>query len=100
MPHPFLFGILNITEDSFSDGGRFLEPEAALVQAKKLIAEGADALDVGAASSNPSSDPVPPYVEIGRLAPNVLAAREQARKLSVDSCASETKLRDLEEDVA
>ena len=100
MPHPFLFGILNITEDSFSDGGRFLEPEAALVQAKKLIAEGADALDVGAASSNPSSDPVPPYVEIGRLAPIVLAAKEEGWKLSVDSFASETQLWALEEDVA
>jgi dihydropteroate synthase type 2 len=68
MAHPLLLGILNITEDSFSDGGRFLEPEAALAHARKLIADGADALDVGAASSNPNADPVPPDVEIGRLA--------------------------------
>ena len=100
MPHPFLFGILNITADSFSDGGRYLEPEAALAQARKLIAEGADALDVGAASSNPSSDPVPPDVEIGRLASIVLAAKEEGWKLSIDSFASETQLWALEEHVA
>ncbi len=99
MVHPFLFGILNITEDSFSDGGRFLEPEAALAHAKKLTAEGADALDVGAASSNPSSDPVPPDLEIGRLAPIVLAAKEEGWKLSIDSFASETQLWALEEGV-
>jgi dihydropteroate synthase len=100
MPHPFLFGILNITEDSFSDGGRFLEPEAALAHAKKLITDGADALDVGAASSNPNSDPVPPYVEIGRLATIVLAAKEEGWKVSIDSFASETQLWALEEGVA
>jgi len=99
MAHPFLFGILNITEDSFSDGGRFLEPEAALAHARKLIAEGAHALDVGAASSNPSSDPVPPDVEIARLATIVLAAKEEGWKLSVDSFASETQLWALEEGV-
>jgi dihydropteroate synthase type 2 len=100
MAHPFLFGILNITEDSFSDGGRFLDPEAALAHAKKLIADGADALDVGAASSNPNSDPVPPYVEIGRLAAIVLAAREQGWRVSIDSFASETQLWALDERVA
>ena len=100
MAHPFLFGILNITEDSFSDGGRFLEPEAALAHAKKLIAAGADALDVGAASSNPNSDPVPPYVEIGRLAAIVLAAKEEGWKVSIDSFASETQLWALDERVA
>jgi len=97
--HNFLFGILNITEDSFSDGGRFLDPEAALAQAKKLVADGADALDVGAASSHPRSEPVPPYVEIGRLAPVVLVAKEQGWKISVDSFAAETQLWALEEGV-
>jgi dihydropteroate synthase type 2 len=100
MAQPFLFGILNITEDSFSDGGRFLEPEAALAQARKLVADGADGLDVGAASSNPSSDPVPPDVEIGRLAGIVLAAKEEGWKVSVDSFASETQLWALDEGVA
>jgi dihydropteroate synthase type 2 len=87
-----IFGILNITEDSFSDGGKFLEPEAALAHANKLIEDGADALDLGAASSNPRSEPVPPDVEIGRLAPVVLVAKERGWKISIDSFASETQL--------
>jgi dihydropteroate synthase type 2 len=94
-----IFGILNITEDSFSDGGRFLDPEAALAHARELIADGADALDVGAASSNPRSEPVPPEVEIGRLAPIVFAAKEQGWKISIDSFASETQLWALDEGV-
>jgi dihydropteroate synthase type 2 len=100
MPHPSIFGILNITEDSFSDGARFLDPEAALAHAHTLIADGADALDIGAASSNPSSEPVPPYLEIGRLAPIVLVAKERGWKVSIDSFASETQLWALDEGVA
>jgi dihydropteroate synthase type 2 len=95
----FLFGILNITEDSFSDGGRFLDPEAALAHARKLVADGADALDIGAASSNPSSEPVPPDIEIGRLAPIVLVAKEQGWKISIDTFAAETQLWALDEGV-
>lgn len=87
-----IFGILNITGDSFSDGGRYLDPEAALAHAGELIADGADVLDLGAASSNPRSEPVPPETEIGRLAPLVLAAKERGWKLSIDSFASETQL--------
>ena len=94
-----IFGILNITEDSFSDGGRFLEPEAALAHAGKLIEDGADALDIGAASSNPRSEPVPPDVEIGRLAPVVLVAKQRGWKISIDSFASETQLWALSEGV-
>lgn len=94
-----IFGILNITEDSFSDGGRFLEPEAALAHAEKLIEDGADALDLGAASSNPRSEPVPPDVEIARLAPVVLVAKERGWKISIDSFTSETQLWAMEEAV-
>ena len=63
-----IFGILNITDDSFSDGGKFLKPDAAIAQAEALAAAGADVIDVGAASSNPQSRPVPPETEIARLA--------------------------------
>jgi len=62
-----IFGILNITDDSFSDGGRYLDPAAAIAHGKRLAADGADVLDVGAASSNPDSRGVPPEVEIARL---------------------------------
>jgi len=89
---PKLFGILNITEDSFSDGGRFLAPEAALKQAAALIDAGADVLDIGAASSNPEAASVAPDVEIARLAPILAAAREMGWQISVDSFAPETQL--------
>jgi dihydropteroate synthase type 2 len=82
---PALLGILNITEDSFSDGGRFLAPEAALAQARSLAANGADILDLGAASSNPNAKPVAPEVEIQRLESVVTALRASGIAISVDS---------------
>src|SRR5258706_12997969 len=87
----FLFGILNITEDSFSDGGKFLDRKAALAQAEKLIADGADALDLGAASSNPRSKGVAPEIEIARLKPIVAREKKKQWKISVDSFARETQ---------
>jgi dihydropteroate synthase type 2 len=62
-----ILGILNITDDSFFDGGKYLDPDSAIAQARALIAGGADVLDIGAASSNPDSRGVPPDVEIARL---------------------------------
>lgn len=62
-----IFGILNITDDSFSDGGKFLDPAAAIAQGRALIADGAEVIDIGAASSNPDSRGVPPETEIARL---------------------------------
>ena len=52
MPRPLLVGIVNITADSFSDGGRFLDPAAAIAHARRLAAEGADIVELGAAASN------------------------------------------------
>lgn len=80
-----LFGILNITPDSFSDGGRFMEPEAALAHGRKLIADGANALDIGAASSNPEAESVAPEVEIARMAPVVAALKKEGVPLSIDT---------------
>ena len=57
-----IFGILNITADSFSDGGDFLSPDKALAQAQKLLADGAHVLDVGPASSHPDAGDVPPHM--------------------------------------
>jgi dihydropteroate synthase len=56
---PLVMGVLNITPDSFSDGGRFLDPQAAIAQARRLIAEGADILDVGAESTRPYGGAMP-----------------------------------------
>jgi dihydropteroate synthase type 2 len=88
----FIFGILNMTEDSFSDGGRFLDPKAAREHARSLMADGADALDISGASSNPRSKEVPPEIEIARLKPIVALARKQGWPVSVDSFAAETQL--------
>jgi dihydropteroate synthase type 2 len=82
---PSLLGIVNITEDSFSDGGRFLAPDAALAHARDLLASGADILDLGAASSNPEAKPVDPQIEIARLVPVVRAMKAEQRLLSIDS---------------
>jgi len=62
-------GILNVTPDSFSDGGKFLSPEAAQTQAKKLKADGADIIDVGAESTRPGHTPVALEEELARLEP-------------------------------
>ena len=82
---PLLLGIVNITEDSFSDGGRFLAPDAALAHARNLLSDGADILDLGAASSNPEAKSVDPEVEIARLTPVVRAMKAEQRSLSIDS---------------
>ena len=65
MPLPLLVGIVNITDDSFSDGGRFLAPEAAIAHARSLADDGADIVELGAAASNVAADHVSPDAEIG-----------------------------------
>lgn len=87
----FIFGILNITEDSFSDAGRYLDPKAARDHARSLMTDGANALDIGAASSNPRSKHVPAEVEIARLKPIVALAKKQAWPVSIDTFAPETQ---------
>jgi len=64
-----IMGILNVTPDSFSDGGKFLHLDAAMQQAKKLATEGADIIDVGAESTRPGHTPVEPEEELARLEP-------------------------------
>jgi len=78
-----ILGILNITEDSFSDGAKYLDPVAAIAHGRALVADGAGVLDLGAASSNPESKGVAPKIEIGRLEPVVSALKDVA--LSIDS---------------
>lgn len=68
-------GILNVTPDSFSDGGRFLDPIAATAQARRLIAEGADILDVGGESTRPGAEPVDAEEEAARVVPVIAAIR-------------------------
>jgi dihydropteroate synthase type 2 len=91
MSAPKLFGILNITEDSFSDGGRHLDPVVAVAAARRLVADGADVIDLGAAASNIAAKPVAPEKEIHRLAPVIAALQREGVAVSVDSFALETQ---------
>ena len=81
-----VMGVLNVTPDSFSDGGRFAGQEAALAQARKLIADGADILDIGGESTRPGAAPVDEAEEIARVEPLIreLAAQTKAR-ISIDT---------------
>jgi dihydropteroate synthase len=91
-PGPALFGILNVTPDSFSDGGDFLDPEAAARQAEVLIDEGAHVVDVGGESTRPGSDPVSEEEELRRVVPvvrKILEARPGA-VVSVDTHRART----------
>lgn len=78
---PLFLGILNITPDSMSDGGRFLEPGPALAQARSLVAHGAGILDLGAESTRPGAGAVPPETEWARLEPVLAAIRRDLPEL-------------------
>ncbi|MEQ8282416.1 MAG: dihydropteroate synthase [Parvibaculum sp.] len=88
---PFILGIVNITPDSFSDGGKYFAADAAIAHARKLAAEGADVIDLGPASSNPDAAPVPPEEEIRRLGPVLEALAADGIAVSVDSFRPETQ---------
>lgn len=97
---PLLFGILNITADSFSDGGRFLAPPEAIAHGQQLMVEGADVLDIGPASSHPDSAPVSAEVEIARLAAVVPTLQRAGAVISIDSFQTETQRWALTQNVA
>jgi len=88
---PRLVGIVNITADSFSDGGRFLDPPAAIAQARRLAAGGADIVELGAAASNVAANPVSAAEEIRRLDPVLAALAGTATPLAVDTSQPETQ---------
>ncbi|EEO27127.1 dihydropteroate synthase [Oxalobacter paraformigenes] len=82
---PLVMGILNVTPDSFSDGGKFLSLSSALTRAEEMIAEGVDIIDIGAESSRPGSDPVSLQEELDRVMPVVEALKDCGKPLSVDT---------------
>jgi dihydropteroate synthase type 2 len=88
---PSVFGIVNLTEDSFSDGGRFLDPTAALAQARALVGAGAHVVDLGAAASNVDAKPVSAEEEIRRLEPLISALKADGAAVSVDSFLPEVQ---------
>jgi dihydropteroate synthase len=84
---PRIMGILNVTSDSFSDGGCYLDPSAALDRAMRMLDEGADLIDIGAESTRPGAEPVPADVQMARVLPVIegLAAIRPQPVLSIDT---------------
>jgi dihydropteroate synthase len=81
-----VMGVVNVTPDSFSDGGAYLDPGAAIAHGVRLVEEGADLLDVGGESTRPGSDPVPVDEEIARVGPVIAGLVERVRvPVSVDT---------------
>jgi dihydropteroate synthase len=88
-PYPAVMGVLNVTPDSFSDGGQFVAPERALAQARLMIAEGADIIDIGAESTRPyGSQPVSADEERKRLQPILAEVVSLGVPVSIDSMKS------------
>ncbi len=89
-----IMGVVNVTPDSFSDGGKFLSTEAAVTQGKKLAADGADILDIGGESTRPFSDPVPVDEEIERVIPVIeQLATNISIPISIDTMKAEVARR-------
>ena len=88
-PRPAVMGVLNITPDSFSDGGAFMAPEDAIAQARRMIAEGADIIDIGAESTRPyGSSAISAEEEMRRLQPILAAVVALGTPVSIDSMKS------------
>jgi len=85
--HGLVMGILNLTLDSFSDGGKFMNPDQAVAHALQMEAEGAEIIDIGGESTRPGAEPVPEAEELARVMPVIerLAGRLKAA-ISIDTC--------------
>ncbi len=88
---PLVMGILNVTPDSFSDGGKFLDPKRAIAHAEEMVAQGADIIDIGAESTRPydGMQPVSADEEVARLKPVLPAVAKLGVPVSIDSLKSE-----------
>ena len=88
-PYPAVMGVLNVTPDSFSDGGQFAAPESALAQARRMVAEGADIIDIGAESTRPyGSEAISAEEELTRLQPVLPGVVALGIPVSIDSMKS------------
>jgi dihydropteroate synthase len=88
-PYPAVMGVLNVTPDSFSDGGQFIAPERALAQARRMVAEGADIIDIGAESTRPyGAEPISAEEELQRLQPILAEIISLGVPVSIDSMKS------------
>ena len=86
---PLVMGILNVTPDSFSDGGRYQALEFAVERAELMIKDGVDIIDIGGESTRPGSPSVPVDEELRRVMPAIYALRELGYPLSIDTCKPE-----------
>lgn len=90
MINTHIMGVLNITPDSFSDGGNYLQPDAALAHARELIAQGATIIDVGGESTRPGAERVTPTEEQRRVLPVIAALSAEGIAVSIDTVNAET----------
>jgi dihydropteroate synthase len=89
MQRTLVLGILNVTPDSFADGGKFLDPADAITQGRRLIAEGADIIDVGGESTRPGAERVSEEEELKRVMPVITELVKDGAVISVDTTRSE-----------
>ena len=82
---PIVMGVVNVTPDSFSDGGDFLDPDAAILQGRRLAADGATFLDIGGESTRPGADPVPADEELRRVMPVIEGLADAGPAISIDT---------------
>ena len=89
LSQPLVMGVLNVTPDSFSDGGRFTDPDTAIAHARQLVAEGAAIIDIGGESTRPDAQPVPASLELERVLPVLRALHSLGVPLSIDTSKPE-----------
>jgi dihydropteroate synthase len=89
LERPILMGIVNVTPDSFSDGGQHDQTETAIAHARQLIAQGAQILDIGGESTRPGADPVTLEMELARIMPVLDAVKDSGAAISIDTCKAE-----------
>jgi dihydropteroate synthase len=87
---PVIIGVLNVTPDSFSDGGDFVDPDAAIARAVQLRSQGADLIDIGGESTRPGAERVDPELELSRILPVITGMIELGIPVSVDTMNSAT----------
>ncbi len=93
---PLVMGIVNVTPDSFSDGGLFLDADAAIAHGRELLGEGADILDIGGESTRPGAEPVGADEEIRRVVPVIEALADDDARISIDTTKAGVARRALE----
>ncbi len=100
LARPLIMGIVNVTPDSFSDGGKFLRPDRAILQARQLIGEGADLIDIGGESTRPGAAAVSLQEELDRVMPVLVALARENVPVSVDTQKTEVMQEAIKQGVA